>query len=63
MIATLVGGVVNAVLNPILIFGLDPELTGAAIASASLIPIYRHYGGLQKPTAAEFRLGFPAALS
>lgn len=72
MIATLVGGVVNAVLDPILIFGLNLELTGAAIASViarisiaitALIPIYRHYGGLKKPTAAEFRLDFPAVLT
>ncbi|QFT58737.1 Multidrug export protein MepA [Sulfitobacter sp. THAF37] len=33
MMATIVGGIVNAALDPILIFGLDLELTGAAIAS------------------------------
>ena len=72
MIATLVGGVVNAVLDPILIFGLNLELTGAAIASViarisiaitALIPIYRHYGGLQKPTAVEFRVDFPTIMA
>ncbi len=58
MMATVWGGLVNAVLDPILIFGLDWELSGAAWASVAaratigitaLIPIYRHYGGLEKP--------------
>lgn len=58
MMATIIGGVVNAVLDPILIFGLDLELTGAAFASvaariaialAALQPILRHYGGLHWP--------------
>ncbi|MEM1375437.1 MAG: MATE family efflux transporter [Pseudomonadota bacterium] len=58
MFATVAGGVVNAVLDPILIFGLDLELTGAAIASVcarfaiayfALRPIVQHYGGLEKP--------------
>ena len=58
MMATIYGGVVNAVLDPILIFGLDMELTGAALASVAarlaiagtaLIPIFRHHGGLEKP--------------
>ena len=35
MMATVWGGVVNAVLDPILIFGLDLELTGAALASVA----------------------------
>ncbi|MCV6823543.1 MULTISPECIES: MATE family efflux transporter [Halocynthiibacter] len=69
MFATILGGVVNAVLDPILIFGLDLELTGAALASVAariaiasyaLIPIYKHYGGLQKPTSEEFALDFRA---
>lgn len=59
MMATIWGGVVNAVLDPILIFGLDLELTGAALASVSariaiavvaLIPLIRHYGGFDRPT-------------
>jgi len=59
MMATIWGGLVNAVLDPILIFGLDLELTGAAIASVcariviavvALIPLIRHYGGFDKPT-------------
>ena len=58
MTATLVAGAVNAVLDPILIFGLDLELTGAALASAvsrvaiawfAIAPIYRHHGGLGLP--------------
>ncbi|KMW58517.1 Multidrug and toxin extrusion (MATE) family efflux pump YdhE/NorM,-like protein [Candidatus Rhodobacter oscarellae] len=58
MMATVWGGVVNAVLDPILIFGLDMELAGAAWASVAaritigvtaIIPIYRHHGGLEPP--------------
>ncbi|MEM9811363.1 MAG: MATE family efflux transporter [Pseudomonadota bacterium] len=54
MTATLAGGAVNAVLDPIFIFGFGLDLTGAAMASvaarfaimgASLYPIFRHYGG------------------
>jgi len=60
MMATVVGGVVNAVLDPILIFGLNLELTGAAIASVcarfaiaayALRPLIKHYGGFDMPTA------------
>lgn len=59
MMATVWGGAVNAVLDPILIFGLDLELTGAAIASVcarmamayfALQPLIRHYGGLDRPS-------------
>lgn len=59
MMATIWGGLVNAVLDPILIFGLDLELTGAALASVcariaiaitALLPLIRHYGGFDKPT-------------
>lgn len=55
MISTVGGAVVNAVLDPILIFGMGLELQGAAIASVlaritilvlALRPIYRDYGGL-----------------
>lgn len=58
MMATIVGGLVNAVLDPILIFGLDLELTGAAIASAiarvaiaamALWPLMRIYGAITWP--------------
>ncbi len=58
MMATIVGGLVNAVLDPILIFGLDLELTGAAIASfaariaiavMAMLPLIRIYGGIARP--------------
>ncbi|WP_299471091.1 MATE family efflux transporter [uncultured Roseibium sp.] len=58
MMSTIIGGMVNAVLDPILIFGLDLELTGAALASAisrvaiavfALAPILRYHGGLSLP--------------
>lgn len=59
MVATIAGGVVNAILDPILIFGFGMELTGAALASVaaritiaavSLLPLIRHYGGFSVPT-------------
>ncbi len=59
MMATIWAGVVNAVLDPILIFGLDMDLTGAALASVAsritmgavaLIPIFKYHGGLNKPS-------------
>ena len=59
MMVTIYGSIVNGVLDPILIFGLDLELTGAAWASVAarvtigttaLIPIIRHYGGFERPT-------------
>jgi putative MATE family efflux protein len=75
MMATIWGGVVNAVLDPILIFGLDLELTGAALASVAaritiavvaLLPVLRNYGGLARPDlpglAADFRPVFALAL-
>ncbi len=58
MMATILGGLVNAVLDPILIFGLDLELVGAALASVAarvviavtaLMPIIKHYGGVRMP--------------
>lgn len=58
MVATLSGGIVNAVFDPILIFGLGWELEGAAWASvlarltilgASLWPVIRVYDGLAAP--------------
>ena len=61
MMATIWGGLVNAVLDPILIFGLDLELTGAALASVAariviaivaLVPLIKHYGGFDRPTPA-----------
>ena len=61
MTATIVGALVNAVLDPILIFGLGMELQGAAWASVAaraaigvtaLVPIVRHYGGFGRPDLA-----------
>ncbi|WP_425101030.1 MATE family efflux transporter [Tropicibacter sp. S64] len=55
MLVTIIGGVVNAVLDPIFIFGLDMGLDGAAwasvaarvsIAGSALWFITRRYGGL-----------------
>lgn len=72
MMATIYGGIVNAVLDPILIFGLDLELTGAALASVSarvaiavtaLLPILRHHGGLNRPGLAGLRLDFGPVLT
>ncbi|MFN3938175.1 MAG: MATE family efflux transporter [Gemmobacter sp.] len=59
MMATIWGALVNLVLDPILIFGLGLELTGAAlatvaariaIAGTALIPVFRHHGGLVRPS-------------
>ncbi|OAN76216.1 MATE family efflux transporter [Jannaschia sp. EhC01] len=72
MMATIIGGLVNAVLDPILIFGLNLELTGAAIASVcariaiaavALIPIFRHHGGLAKPSLPDLRLDLSPILA
>ena len=61
MMATLYGGGVNAVLDPILIFGLGLDLTGAALASVAarvvigmtaVLPILRHHGGFSRPNPA-----------
>ncbi|WP_415922056.1 MATE family efflux transporter [Tateyamaria sp. SN6-1] len=61
MMATIYGGGVNAVLDPILIFGLGLDLTGAALASVAarvviamtaILPILRHHGGLPRPDVA-----------
>ena len=67
MMATVWGGIVNAVLDPILIFGLDLEMTGAAMASvaarvvmaaAAVVPIYRHYNGFTRPSAITLHVDF-----
>ena len=61
MMTTIWGGAVNAVLDPILIFGLDLQLTGAALASVAarvtmaviaVEAIRRHHGGFDRPTLA-----------
>jgi putative MATE family efflux protein len=58
----ILGGLVNAVLDPILIFGLGLELTGAAIASIAarftiaglaLLAIHRFHGGFGRPSVIE----------
>jgi putative MATE family efflux protein len=59
MMATIYGGLTNAVLDPILIFGLNLDLTGAAIATViarfviagtALLPVIRYHGGFDKPS-------------
>jgi putative MATE family efflux protein len=59
MMATVWGAIATAVLDPILIFGLGWELTGAAIASVAarvviavmaLRPITAKYGGFDRPS-------------
>lgn len=58
MMATVWGAVVNALLDPLLIFGLGMGLTGAALASVvsrvviaalALQPIRAHHGGFDPP--------------
>ncbi|MGB7317030.1 MAG: MATE family efflux transporter [Planktotalea sp.] len=72
MMATIYGGAVNAVLDPILIFGLDMELTGAALASVaarltiaavSLLPILKHYGGFVRPEMRDLMLDLRPVLA
>jgi putative MATE family efflux protein len=75
MLATVLGALANAILDPILIFGLGWELTGAAISSVvarvviaavALLPIIRHHGGFDTPTlrsvTADLRPVFAIAL-
>ena len=58
MMATIYGGLANAVLDPIMIFGFGLDLTGAAIATViarfviagtALLPVIRHHGGFDRP--------------
>jgi MATE family, multidrug efflux pump len=72
MMATVWGGLVNAVLDPILIFGLDLELTGAALASVAarvaiavfgLLPLVRFYGGFTRPSPADLAADLPPVLT
>jgi putative MATE family efflux protein len=62
MMATVWGAIATAVLDPILIFGLGWELTGAALASVvarvviaamALRPITAKYGGFDRPTPGQ----------
>lgn len=63
MMVTLYGGLVNAVLDPLLIFGLGLGLDGAAIASvaarltmlvAVMLPAIRIYDGFARPSLPAF---------
>jgi putative MATE family efflux protein len=72
MMATIIGGLVNAVLDPIFIFALDLELTGAAlasvfarvaIASTSLLPLFRHHGGIVRPRMPDLSRDFRPILA
>ena len=72
MMATIWGGVTNAVLDPILIFGLDLELTGAALASViarvviagtGIYAIIRHHGGFERPSLPELALDLRPVLA
>ena len=72
MMATIWGGVVNAVLDPILIFGLDLELTGAALASVAarfaiagtaMVPLVRYYGGFHFPSLGALRMDLRPVLA
>lgn len=72
MTCSIWGGVANAVLDPILIFGLDMELTGAALASVAsrfvfayfaLRPVFTHYGGLDRPSFNLLRLDLRPVLA
>lgn len=64
MIVTLTAGAVNAILDPILIFGFGLGLDGAAYASVAarfatlataLYPIFKHYGGFAKVDLPRFK--------
>lgn len=63
----ILGGAVNAALDPVLIFGLDLELTGAALSSIAarvtlavlaLRAIVRHHGGFDRPRPAALARDF-----
>ena len=67
MMATIWGALVNAALDPIMIFGLGLDMTGAAltsvaarrvIAGTARIPIFRHHLGLVRPGIPEMALAF-----
>jgi len=64
MMATMSAGIVNAIMDPILIFGFGLGLDGAAYASVlarfamaatAVIPIMRHYGGFARLELGPFR--------
>lgn len=70
--AELAAAIGYAVLDPILIFGLHLDLTGAAIstvcarvaiAGIALVPLIRVYGGFGKPTQASVSLDLSPVLA
>lgn len=72
MMATIWGGIVNAVLDPILIFGLDLELTGAALASVAarcaiayfgIRPLLKNHKALAKPSVDDLTRDFGPVFS
>lgn len=72
MAATLWGALANAILDPILIFGLDLDLTGAAIASVvsriviagvALLPIIKYHGGFDRPSRAGLTADLPVVFA
>ena len=72
MAATLWGALANGILDPILIFGLDLDLTGAALASVAsriviagtaLLPIIKHHGGFDRPSRAGLAADFPVVFA
>lgn len=71
MIVTLTAGAVNAVLDPIFIFGFGWGLEGAAYASvcartamalSAVYPILKHYGGFARFDLSAVRADLPAIL-
>lgn len=67
MMATIYGGLANAVLDPIMIFGLGLDLTGAAIATViarfviagtALLPVIRYHGGFDQPSRRSLMADF-----
>ena len=72
MQVTLWAGGVNAVLDPLLIFGLGLGLDGAAwatvaaraaMAGSALLAVQRHYGGFARPSAARLAADLPPMLA
>lgn len=68
MMATVWGALINAALDPVLIFALGWGLTGAAIASVvsrvviaamALQPIFKHHGGFDRPSLEGVRADMP----
>lgn len=69
MYTTMTAGIINAILDPILIFGLDMGLAGAAIASVcgyigmayiAMRPVFKYYGGISRFHWPSIKLDMPA---